>query len=339
MNNHTRKNLLYLVVAGFVLLGVNAWAWMGVQSGQLSPIDNRMLWGVFMVLNMVSLLWAVSLLGLQPLVVACAYAAGGFMAYQGVHGLADISIAEVTTAGATYGAIGALTVGNAFTKVRMAFFHKGQIPFIFVIIGLLVVDGVLNSQISGAGWSVVLNALVFPFVFSGVVIGLVWMVVLRVGLPQIKHRHIPDLSGAEEEPASEQVLEKPEADEASQLMIQVPDAVEAEEEPEEIAATLVVSSESVLGEPLSVDEPPVAPSPPADHFFPLEIDKDDEFILPPEELSIPMDLSGSVEETAPEPEAVPEPPEEEALPETTGQKDSGDWLSSHLELMSKIKNS
>ena len=148
MKNHTSKNLLYLAMAGFVLLAVNAWLWMGVQNGQFPPVDNRMLWVAFMVLNTVSLLWAVSLLGVQPLVMACAYVVGGFLAYCGVQGVdSNINIAEITTAGATYGAGGALAISNATTKVRLAFFRRGQVPFIFVIMGLLVLDGVLNSQI------------------------------------------------------------------------------------------------------------------------------------------------------------------------------------------------
>ncbi|MCK4564022.1 MAG: hypothetical protein KAU94_05060, partial [Verrucomicrobia bacterium] len=342
MKNHTSKNLLYLVMAGFVLLAVNAWVWMGVQNGQLSPIGNHMLWGAFMVLNMVSLLWAVSLLGLQPLVVACSYAAGGFLAYRGVQGVAGISIAEVTTAGATYGAIGALAVGNVTTKVRMAFFHKGQVPFIFVIVGLLVVDGILNSQISGAGWSVILNALIFPFVFSGVVIGLIWMVVSRFGTAQ-KSR-IQAMPAAEET-AIAQSSEESEVDEASQLMIQVPDRIEEEEKPEEIAALATSSDpEPVLKESISMDEPLVEPPASAtgelldatsheSHFFPLEIDKDDEFILPSEESGSmdPSDLleDASVPSAEPVLDAIPavdsialemEPrlgePVEQAVPET-----------------------
>ncbi len=393
MKNHTSKNLLYLVMAGFVLLAVNAWVWKGVQNGQLPPIDNPMLWGMFMVLNMVSLLWAVSLLGVQPLVVACSYAAGGFLAYRGVQGVAGISIAEVTTAGATYGAIGALAVGNLTTKVRMAFFHRGQVPFIFVIAGLLVIDGVLNSQISGADWNVILNVLIFPFVLSGVMIGLIWMVVSRFGTAHKPRIHA--MSAAKKGVIAKS-SEESGVDEASQLLIQVPDRIEEkEEEPEKIAALATTPDpEPILKESISRDEPLVesSASPTGElldaasresHFFPLEIDKGDEFILPPEEFgsmdpsdlvedasvssaepvldaipavdSIALEMEPRlgepveqvvpgtepheylVEETLSEPEPAPAPPVLDATPETEEKKDSGDWLSGHLDLLNKIR--
>lgn len=380
MKNQTTNSLLYLVTAGFVLLTVNAWVWMAVQNGQLSPVGNSVLWGAFMVLNMISLLWAVGLLGLQPLVVACSYAIGGFLAYRGVQGVASINVAEVTTAGATYGAIGALAVGNVTTKVRMAFFRKGQVPFIFVIVALLVVDGVLNSQIFGADWNVVLNALVLPFGLAGIVVGLIWMVVSRFG---IAHKlHIKEMSAVDETSIASVSEDNDEADGASQLMIQVPDTVEVEDEPEEIAAMLAMpelgleehlpakESRVELSVPV-VDEAEKEDSP-EEHFFPLEIDKDDEFIAPYEEVVDPVEsLSLEVEpepfldsepvlepERMSEPEIIPEPlpepisdpepipepiPEPEPIlepvvvsPQTEEDKPESDWLSGHLDLMNKI---
>jgi len=350
MKNHGEKGIMHLVIAGLVLLAVNAWVWMGVQNGQLSPVGNPMLWGTFMVLNMVSLLWAVGLLGLQPLVVACSYAAGGFLAYRGVQGVASISVAEVTTAGATYGAIGALAVGNLTTKVRMAFFRKGQVPFIFVIVGLLVVDGVLNSQVSGAGWSVILNVLVFPFVLAGIMIGLIWMVVsCFVAAPK---PHIGEMPVVE--------AQSPEEDDGTpHLMIQVPDTVEEEDdEPEGIAAMAATPDpEPILDESLSVTGPVLEPTveeameeeSSMEHFFPLEIDKDDGFVPPGEGAGL-IEPAVSLEED-PEPLSKPEPipevtPDPEpttsepvyADPEPEDKKSDDDWLSGHLDLLNKISD-
>ena len=366
MKNQTTNSLLYLVTAGFVLLTVNAWVWMAVQNGQLSPVGNPVLWGAFMVLNMVSLLWAVGLLGLQPLVVACSYAVGGFLAFRGVQGVASINVAEVTTAGATYGAIGALAVGNVTTKVRMAFFRRGQVPFIFVIVALLVVDGVLNSQIFGADWNVVLNALVLPFGLAGIVVGLIWMVISRFGIAHKRHiKEMPATDEASIAPVSE---DNDEVDGANQLMIQVPDAVEVEDEPEEISAMLATPEPS-LEEPLPVEESRVELSVPAiheveeedspeEHFFPLEIDKDDEFILPYEEVadpveSVPLEVEPEpvleserisepeiIPEPLPEPISEPEPIPEPVVvsPQTEEDKPESDWLSGHLDLMNKISD-
>lgn len=313
MKNHTTTNLLYLMTAGFVLVVVNAGVWMAVQNGQLSPVGHPGLWGAFMLLNMVSLLWAVGLLGLQPLVVACSYAVGGFVAYRGVQGMAGISVAEVTTAGATYGAIGALAVGNATTKVRMAFFRKGQTPFIFVIVGLLVVSGFLNSQVSEAGWTVILNGLILPFSIAGIVVGLVWMVISRLNFSRKPH---VEEKFSKEETIVIQPHDEDEDEGASQLMFQVPEAIEEEDEPEELSAMLA-TPEPIQEGGLGVDEPPVELAVPDveeeiddGHFFPLEIDKDDEFALPYEEVvSVEPDF---LEENI-EPEQVPDLPQEMIL--------------------------
>jgi pyruvate/2-oxoglutarate dehydrogenase complex dihydrolipoamide acyltransferase (E2) component len=182
MENNTQKNIIFLVLAGVVLTLVNGGVFVAAGKGQLAPIDNLALWGAFAVLNICSLLWAISLLGLQPLVVAFSYVAGGALAFMGVRMIPDVNVAEITTAGATYAAFGALAVGNATTRVRFAFFNKAQVPFIFIILVLLLLDGLLNSQVSKAGMNVILNALVFPFVFSGAVVGLVWSLLVRSGI-------------------------------------------------------------------------------------------------------------------------------------------------------------
>ena len=233
MKNNANKNLISLAATAIVLVGVNMLVWTGVQNGQVSPVDNGLLWGAFVVLNIISLLWAVSLLGLQPLMVAFSYAAGGFMAYNGVRGMAGISIAEVTTAGATYGAIGALAVGNATSKVRLAFSHKKQIPFIVGVVALLMIDGILNSRISGAGSTVILKALVFPFVLCGILIGLVCMVINRFGIAQKLESKSAKVVG---EASVEHDLEESSDSESAQLMFQVPESSIQEDEPEEVAA-------------------------------------------------------------------------------------------------------
>jgi len=218
MENNTHKNIMFLVVAGVVLALLNGGILMAAGNGQLAPIDNLALWGAFVVLNICSLLWAVSLLGLQPMVVAVSYVAGGALAFMGVRMLPDINVAEVTTAGATYGAFGALAVGNATTRVRLAFFNKAQVPFIFVILALLLLDGLLNSQVSKAGFGVILNALVFPFIFSGAVVGLVWMLLVRSGIGKNMER-APVEEVAETQ--TEEVEEKP-----VRLVIEVPEGTE-----------------------------------------------------------------------------------------------------------------
>ena len=146
-----QKNMIMSAAAAVVLVAVNVGVFMAAGKGAIAPINNMLMWGAFVALNIASILWAVGMLGLHPLVVSISYVAGGFLAFQGVRGMSGVSVAEVTTAGATYGAFGALAIGNATTKVRLAFFDKAQVPFIFIIVGLLVIDAVLNSQITNAG--------------------------------------------------------------------------------------------------------------------------------------------------------------------------------------------
>ncbi len=204
--------------------------------------------------------------------------------------------------------------------------------------GLLVVSGFLNSQISGAGWNVILNGLILPFSLAGIVVGLVWLVISRLNFSHKPHV-VEKLS--KEESIVIQSHEKDEDEGASQLMFQVPEAVEVEDEPEELAAMLA-TSDPIPEEALDVDEPRVELAVPDveeevddGHFFPLEIDKDDEFALPYEEIdSVESDfLEEKIEEeqvpdllqetiTEPEPELVsayiPEPEpivEPEPIPE------------------------
>lgn len=301
MNKKT--NIIMIVAAAIVLVALNVGVFMAAGSGAISPINNILLWGGFVVLNVASILWAISLLGLQPLVVTCSYVAGGALAYFGVRNMTEISVAEVTTAGATYGAFGALAIGNATTKVRLAFFNKGQVPFIFVIIGLLVVDAGLNSQVSSAGVPVLLNAVALPFIAAGVAVGSVWSIMNKFGVGKKATEILAERDAAA-------ALEATAADE-EQIVIPMPETVQAEpvakprpakakpaprKEAEPLIAPAVKTASRpkpkaapkprpVKPKPAPKPEPvaaKAAPVPPKrapkkeEPFFPLELDKDEE---------------------------------------------------------------
>ncbi|VGO20927.1 hypothetical protein [Pontiella sulfatireligans] len=370
MNKKEKTNLAMLFVAAALFIAVNAGVWVATQKGVMPSVENVLVWGAFVSLNVASLLWAISLLGLQPLVVALSYLAGGFLAFQGVRGMPGISVAEVTCAGATYGAFGALAVGNATARVRLAFFRKGQVPFMFVILGLIVVDGILNSRISMVKGPVILNALVFPFLLAGVVVGLIWMVLNRFGIGQSAHE--AEMAKADEHAEVEE-LESVEAV-ASKLVIEMPqDAVsegedgESDDLPSPVALPLVAVAEAAE----EVDAPLVVASEvkPAkeEEFFPLEIDKDDAFILPElvsetdhdaeEEFPITSfdaesyvaglssmddDAEGRVMIEEPPAAVAVEKKQEtvvEPVPKAEPEKKnkSEDWLSNHLDLLNKLK--
>ncbi len=283
-----QKNLVMIMIAAVILVAVNTGIWFAASKGTIAPIDNMLLWGAFVVLNVASILWAISLLGLQPFVVALSYVAGGYLAYQGVQGMGEISVAEVTTAGATYGAFGALAIGNVTAKVRLAFFQKGQVPFIFIIVGLLVVDAVLNSGISSASGSVILNAVVFPFVIAGIVVGAIWSVLNRFGIGRKPSELLAEV--AEEERA--EAAETTEAVSSEKLVIQMPEhAVMAEEEQtvEKVAVAEPVAPAAVAAAPVVAEAAPVAEKKDDEQFFPLEIDKDEEYELPEDDSSL-MDV-------------------------------------------------
>ncbi len=357
MKNEAQKNILFLAIAGVVLVALNVGILMATKNGSLAPIENLTLWGAFVVLNISSLLWAVSLLGLQPLVIAFSYLAGGFVAFLGVRLLPEVNVAEVTTAGATYGAFGALAVGNVTTKVRLAFFDKKQVPFVFVIAALLLMDGFLNSSVSNAGLGVVVNALVLPFVISGVIVGLIWAGLARFGIGEgFVPSSIEAMAGAPRE-------ERVEAIEENQIMFQTPDTIDESEEQEPAVAMVVmepVDKPEALVEPEPIvmeivegtvsSEPVEEDSVDENNFFPLEIDKEDEIILPQEELQSLASVIG-VAEYIPEPIVEPTPVQElevvaeeppvlevEVASEPEEKKDSSqDWLSGHMDLLNNIK--
>ncbi len=301
MENTAQKNILFLSAAGLVLVVVNMAVFMGSRTGQIAPVDNLMLWGAFTVLSVCSLLWAVSLLGLQPMLVAISYTAGGFMAFLGVRLIPNVNVAEIATAGATYGAVGALVVGNATTRVRSVFFSKRQVPVVFMIIALLLVDGLLNSRVSTAGWNVIAGALIFPFVLSGIVIGLVWMVVARSHAGQGRTKKAP----AALEEAAPIMAAAADDDEAAQLMFSVPESTKVDDTLEAVALapnpepTMENVSEAPTVEMESPDVVPMEDESVSDNFFPLEIDKGEETIQREASPDL-MDVAARVAENAPE---------------------------------------
>jgi hypothetical protein len=282
MKDSKQKHLAVIMLSAVILFTVNVGIWLAAKYGIIPPIGNVALWTAFAVLNVMSLVWAVGLLGLHPLVLAFAYVAGGFLAFKGVEGIPGMNIAEITTAGATYGAFGSLTVGYFTTKVRLAFFNKRQVPFIFVIAVLLVFDAVLSSEISSADGTVVLHAVVFPFVLAGIIIGLVWSMLSRYGIGD-RVDPVHDTVAAEH---SDSVNEIEESEEPNTLKIQMPVRIEEEDE---VAVDAVAMEEPDFPE---ISEPPdeetvkpnVALEETEEDFFPLEIDRDDDQMLAPEEL-------------------------------------------------------
>ncbi len=268
-----QKNTAMIALAGAILVATNLGVWWAANAGAIAPVGNVPLWGAFVALNVASILWAVILLGLQPIVVSLSYVAGGFLAYKGVQGMSDISVAEVASAGAIYGAFGALAVGNVTTKVRLAFYNKKQVPFIFIIAGLLVLDAVLNSGISSAGGGVLLNAVIFPFILAGVVVGLLWSAMNRFGVGY-SQRQIP----AQEPETVEVVKQAAEPKEHNKsLQIEIP--AQVEEEPAAAVAEETVEPEVPVAPAVKKVEVPAAEER-EEEFFPLEIDKDEEFVEP-----------------------------------------------------------
>ena len=221
MKNNSLNTMIMLIITAMILTALNAALWLAAEKGVIPAIDNVAVWGAFVGLNIVSLVWATGLIGLPPLVVAFAYSAGLGMAFMGVRDMA-VNAAEMMTAGATYGAFGVLAVGHTTTKVRLAFFHKGQVPFALVMVGLLVVDGLLVSRISQASAPVFLGTVVYPFVLAGVVPGLLLMISRRKD-PAIatEDSELAETAVAEERKAAEQT--EPRAD---QVEVPMPEEVE-----------------------------------------------------------------------------------------------------------------
>ncbi|MBN2162796.1 MAG: hypothetical protein JXR25_15170 [Pontiellaceae bacterium] len=278
MKNNSKLNVVMLVVAAVVLLGADVSVWMAAQNGIIKSAGNTMLWGAFLALNLVSILWAVSMLGLQPLVVALSYVGGGFLAFKGVQGVAGVSVAEITTAGATYGAFGALAASNVTTKVRFALYQKGQVPFIFIIIALLVIDAGLNSGVSGAGGSVLLSAVVFPFILAGVSTGLVWTIAVRFGIGARNKKAVVAVDQSVDQSVEEVVEEIISEPEDTPMIVQMPEPLFLDDENEDLPAIAAELAEELNAPALPlVEKAPMTPADMideavADDFIPIEID-------------------------------------------------------------------
>jgi hypothetical protein len=278
MNAEKQKHLALIIVAAAILVTVNVGIWLAAKHGAIASIENLGLWTAFAGLNVVTLVWAVSLLGLHPLIVALSYVAGGFLAFKGVESIPNINLAAITTAGATYGAFGALTVCNFTAKVRLAFFNKRQVPFIFIIVALLVFDAVLSSEISSADGNVVLNALVFPFLLAGVVIGLVWSTLNRYGIGCKVEPARGMLAVRQPDTMVDELEESEEPEESNTLKIQIPAHIEEDEDVAEVAAAMEETDIPELSESPAEEtvKPIVAQEEKEEDFFPLEIDRGDE---------------------------------------------------------------
>ena len=293
MKRIKEKNMAMITISAVVLVATNLAIWLAAKEGSIAPVGNSMLWGVFVGLNVASILWAIVLLGLQPMVVSLSYVAGGFLAYKGVEGMTGISVAEVTTAGATYGAFGALAVGNMTTKVRLAFYNSRQVPFIFIIAGLLVLDALLNSGVSSAGGRVILNAVVFPFVLAGVIFGLSWTVLNHFGIG-----YNPRETALPAEAESEEAVETAEMQEQETVLkIQVPEHIEeAEEVPDAVSETVIEPEVPRMPVEKEIREPAALAESEEEEFFPLEIDNSDEFLVPVENAEFESDVDDDAED-------------------------------------------
>ncbi|NNJ70083.1 MAG: hypothetical protein HKP10_02200 [Kiritimatiellales bacterium] len=181
MDAGKKKNLVLLAVSAVALASVNLLAWVATAKGAIPPVDNMALWSSFVAIHVVSILWATSMLGLQPLVVALSYTAGGVLAFRGVANGAGAGVVEMTTAGATCGAFGVLILGHAVEKVRLAFFNRRQILFMFIMLSLLLADALLITTTASDGRAGLLKAIAIPFAVAGIPVALLWSLRIRLG--------------------------------------------------------------------------------------------------------------------------------------------------------------
>ena len=239
-------------------------------------------------------------------------------------------MAEATAAGATYGAFGAMAIGHATVRSRQSFFDKRQVPFVFALAALLVLNAVLGSGIAGGEGRVVLYAVVFPFVLAGLAGGMLLPMLGRDG--SVRKPHHAAASVAAEPVAAELAGDKPVAGVES-LMIQLPDhALDDEEENDggDLPAN-GGTQEAAKPSPFAMQPAtPVVAAVEDEHFFPLEIDKGDELVPLPEDgglAEIMADLGFG--------EDVAAPPGFDAVPQK--ENEPTDWLIHHMDLLNKLK--
>ncbi len=379
MQNGKLGNVLMISIAAVVILAADAAVWMGVRNGMVAAESNLLLWTCFMALNAVSIVWAIAMLGVQPLVVALTYIAGGFLVYKSAgEGSVGTNLAELTVAGATYAAFGALAASNLSAKVRFAFYSRVQVPFVFIIIALLALDAGLNATVSKPSINEMVKAMVVPFAAVGCVAGFGWSLLMRFALGGRKKIH----HGVEAEAETAHVSEKQaatheKADVAHAVARNEPPATERKETPfEEVPKIQPVTHQPRVAVPVIEEIVPVEatlrdePKAEEDDFVPLEIDRDEsfsdfEYDVEPEAAKLKDDISGGfdsghygsargersdygavmVEEEpitsvdlAVDEEVVPNVKNQEAkekAPPADNKK--SDWLSGHLDLLSKLK--
>lgn len=279
MKEHHKNNLALIGVAGGILLMTNLGIWMASQEGMISPAMDLTIWCGFAALNVASILWAVTLLGQQPMMVSLAYLAGGGIAFMGVNNMGGVSMADVAAAGASCGAFGALTIGNLTHKGRMSIFNRRQLPFIFCVMVLILINAALLCVFSGAGGRVLLGTAVYPFVVAGSLVTLLWAVghrcrIARVQLTKPIREEAATSAGA----ADTEAVPEVHAGEAA-MLFQVPEQSETDYD----TALSTDDDESSEEDLTRVEIAAVAADPTSEEdsltdteFYPLEIDNEEE---------------------------------------------------------------
>lgn len=247
--------LVLQLLAAVVIVAANSAVWVAARRGAIPAIDNVVLWGAFAGFGTLSILWATRLLGLQPMLVALSYVGGGLLAGLGVRGHEFIGIADAAVAGAVYGAWGSLIAGNAIVRERSAGYCKEQRSFVFMLFGLLVLDGMLVSGIWRADTAAIINGLVLPLAGVGVVCGVLWFSLARLRMEPVpvfaqepKNAVPEEIKSAEPVPGI--VLQMPEENQQERVELQPVPVPEITDPPE-----LQIEPEDENG-----------------RFFPLELD-------------------------------------------------------------------
>ncbi len=359
MEKHNETGMVAISFA--ILLAINLILWTAAQNGAIPPVGNSSLWICFVSLSVVSIIWGVVLLGLHPLVVCTSYGGGALLAFIGARNLNGFNLVEMTSAGATCGAFGALLVGNATATVRMVSYDKKQVSFVFIIVALLVLDACLSSGVSSAGRGVVFSTVILPFVIAGGFVGLGGTVLVHRGaMKKSKPSEVEIKQIPKAKPLDVIVDEK----EVRAMKIEAPKRAEKVEEvhpPVTVATAAVEEAKPVASPETKVENemPLASQAAEEDEFFPLEIDKDDEFDVAqssdPKAQAANLDTfshdrdaleersgGGLIENSTPD-NAVQTPSSEtdegqaSLAKDPQKEADEEDWLSGHMDLLNKLK--
>jgi hypothetical protein len=146
---------------------------------------------------------------------------------------------------------------------------------------------------------VILNAVVFPFMLAGVFVGLIWAVLNHFGVGYNPRKAV-ELAATEAEAEAETAVEtEAAAVEApirnDALTIEVPEHAEPEAIPDAISTTPVEPEMPHTPAVREARVPSAAAAAVDEDFFPLEIDKDEEFFLPAEAIDLSSVLDGDAE--------------------------------------------